>query len=42
MSVKAFIALTALAAVAVGFALPAPHQAEAQQVAQVQMLDLED
>lgn len=42
MSVKAFIALAALAAVAIGFALPAPHQAEAQQVAQVQMLELED
>jgi len=42
MSVKAFIALAALAAVAVGFALPAPHQAEAQQVAQIQTIELDD
>jgi hypothetical protein len=42
MSVKAFIALTALAAVAVGFALPAPHHAEARQVAQIQTIELDD
>lgn len=42
MPVKAFFALAALAAIAVGFALPAPHHAEAQQVAQVQTLDLDD
>ncbi|WP_296600811.1 hypothetical protein [Phenylobacterium sp.] len=42
MPVKAFLILTALAAVAVGFALPAPHHAEAEQVAQVQTLDLDD
>ena len=42
MSVKAFIALAALAAVAVGFALPAPHHAEAQQVAQIQTIELDD
>jgi|GEM_PF-3399374 len=42
MTVKAFIALVALAAVAIGFALPAPHKAEAQQVAQVQTLELND
>jgi len=42
MSVKAVLALTALAAVAIGFALPAPHHAEAEQVAQVQTLELHD
>jgi hypothetical protein len=43
MPVKAFIALAALAAVAVGFALPAPHnEAEAQQVAQIQTIELHD
>jgi len=42
MPVKAFLALAALAAVAIGFALPAPHHAEAQQVAQIQTIDLDD
>ena len=42
MTVKAFLALVALAAVAVGFALPAPHKAEAQQVSQMQTLELRD
>lgn len=42
MPVKAFIALAALAAVAIGFALPAPHHAEAQQVAQIQTIELDD
>lgn len=42
MPVKAFIALAALAAVAIGFALPAPRHAEAQQVAQIQTIELHD
>lgn len=42
MPVKAFIALVALAGVAIGFALPAPHPAEAQPVSQLQTLELHD
>jgi hypothetical protein len=42
MPVKAFIALAVLAAVAIGFALPASHHTEAQQVAQVQTIEVDD
>lgn len=41
MTPKALIALTAAAAIAVGFALPAPDKAEAEPASQVQMLELE-
>ena len=41
MSLKAFIPLVIVLAVAAGFALPTPHGAEAEPVSQVQMLDLD-
>lgn len=41
MPLKAFLALTAAAAVVAGFALPRPHAAEAEPAPQVQMLDLD-
>lgn len=40
MNPKAFFALIAAAAVAVGFALPRPHGDEAKAQPQVQMLEL--
>ena len=41
MTPKALIALTAAAAIAIGFALPSPQQAEAEPASQVRMLQLD-
>ena len=40
MSAKAVLAVTAMLAIAVGFALPSGHKAEAQPTPQVQTLEI--
>jgi hypothetical protein len=40
MPLKAFLAMIAALAVAVGFALPAPHHAEADAASQLQTIEI--